>query len=212
MIRMGSRGMTLVETLIVAALGVMILLPLMNFMLFSQKSATKGFDRIETLSAARLILEQVQRDLKALCFDDSSRFLTASDTQTVSYSFPAFPGAGSGPAYSGSANPVNLIEYSYEPGKRELKRTVTFNSLLPGAPKKPRVAVLAKNVVEFSISPAKFLGSTCYDIVVKCQSSMPKPMEAATKLRTSVRSEYQGRLQRHPNWIINRRTQIKLPP
>ncbi|MBF0544150.1 MAG: hypothetical protein HQM08_06945 [Candidatus Riflebacteria bacterium] len=195
----------------VLAVGTMILLPTIDFLINSQKTATKGFEKLEMLKTARLILETVQRDLKALCSGESYSFVPIS-TPTVSFSFPVFPTGATGKDYSGDENPVNIVTYAFEPNKKTLTRTIKIHPILANPGQSQIFQVLGTNIASFSICPKEMLKMRYYDVEIACQSSNPLIKESPIILRTAVRSDYESRLQRHPFLITNRKSKISFPP
>ncbi|NLI77667.1 MAG: hypothetical protein GX442_14690 [Candidatus Riflebacteria bacterium] len=205
------RGLTLVEVMIVCTIGIILLLPIINFLIMTQKSAYKGLDRLETLAKARIVLEKAQRDLKNFCFNDTTGMTVASTAAAFSAVFPVFPAGNTGPVYTGDENPVNLVTYTFDRAKKTLVRSLKIHPRLAGG-FSAQPETLATNVGQFSIERRVILGQNFYDIRILILPSTPYVKNAPTELRTSVRSEYESRLERHPNFITNRRSVIDLPP
>lgn len=193
--------------MIVVTIGVMILLPSMSFLTMSQKSAYKGLDRLETLGAARLILEQVQRDLKSSCEGGVDGFVARTQGGKVTYEFPAFPNGPGADVLSPTVNPANRITYVFDPAKKEVSREIVFHSAL-GLSRPRMTRVLAVNVASFTILPTVFLGLPVYEVDILCVPTHPSRQAARTHLRSSVRSEHGVREARHRWFLNNRSTRI----
>ncbi len=208
---MTRRALSLLEVVIVLTVGVILLLPVVNFLIITQKSAYKGLDRLETLAKARIVIEKTQRDLKNFCFSDTVGLTVASDANRFVAIFPTYPAAYTGAIYGGDENPVNLVTYTFDRARKTLARSVKVHPLLrSGFPATPEI--LATNVGNFSIERRVILGQTFYDIRILILPSSAYAKNAPTDLRTSVRSEFEARLERHPHFITNRRSTIDLPP
>lgn len=206
-----KKGLSLIEIMIVVTIGVIILLPTINFMVSTQKTAYKGFDKLETLAGSRVIMEKVCRDLKNLCTTKYFGFTRINNPPKVTYVFPSFPVGNLGGTTSTKQNPVNIITYIFDSQKKTLIKSIKVHPALQSLFKDGSSEMLGNNVASFSISRKVMLGASYFDINVKCQSNHPQRKESATHLRTAVRSEFEVLKERHPAWIINRQSQLSLP-
>ncbi len=209
--RAARRATTLVEVMMVFILGTLILLPVIRFIVSSGKSATKGFEKLEALDSARFITERVQRDLKALCSGASNGFVPVSASPTFSFSFPIFPSGSSTKEPPENENPVNLVTYVFDSGKKTLTRIVKFHSLLAEPSQSISSHIIGKNVASFSILAREFLGMRFYDVEVTCRPGASSKKENQVFLRTAVLSEFETRLKRHPFQVNNRLPKISFP-
>jgi len=200
-------GVSLVEVMIVVTIGVMIMLPTLSFLTMSQKTAYKGMDRLETLAAARLIMEQIQRDLKSSCEAGVNGFVAKTQGGKVTYEFPAFPNGPGADVLSPTINPANRITYVYDPARKELSRDIAFHPVL-GLSRARMTRVMASNVASFTILPTVFLGMPVYEIDILCVPTHQSRQAAKTHLRSSVRSEHGVRQARHRWFLNNRSTRI----
>ena len=206
-----DRGMSLIEVLIVLTIGVLLLLPAMNFLIMTQKSSYKGLDRLETLTRARIVLEKAQRDLKNFCYTDAVKMIVATSSSNVVITFPSFPSAFVGGLYTGDENLANLVTYTFDRQKKVLTRSLRCHPRIR-SDSSPQSEILATNVGEFSINRKLMLGQTYYEIRILILPGSVYVKNAPTELRTSVRSDFESRIERHPNFITNRNSVISLPP
>ncbi|MBF0499071.1 MAG: hypothetical protein HQM09_02965 [Candidatus Riflebacteria bacterium] len=205
---MTKSGTTLIELMFVIVIASMIMIPTIDFLISSQRTATKGFGKLETLETTRFILEKVQRDLKVLCSEPGHGFMPISTT-TYSFTFPVFP---SGTGYVGDDIPVNIVSYIFDPAKMTLTRTIKIHPLLAAPAQSFFSKIVATNVASFSICPKEMLSMRYYDIQVLCQSNNPASKQVQIFLRAAVRSDYEARLGRSPFLVTNRRTKLSYPP
>ena len=205
-----NRGMTAVEILVVCALVALILGPIISILVSSQQSATAGYDKLEMLGRARFIMERVQRDLKALCSANSYGFLPIA-TETMTFSIPVFPTQPKERTYS-TNYPLNIVTYVFDPRVKTLTRNIKYHASLAPGGNAETSETLGSNVASFSICPRKMLKMRFYDVEVACESSQPNRQDNPIILRTSVRSEYESRLERHPYLLSNRQPQFSFPP
>jgi len=206
-----SFGVTLVEIMIVLIIGVMLLIPTINMIMSTQRSTFKGYGRLETLTTARIILEKVQRDLKALCYSKSAEvFIVTKTGKITTWTFNAFPTEGFVKTLPGTVNPANLITYRFDEEKKTLVRAVKIhNDLLTGyTGPNPAHEILGKNVVLFQIKDRSLFGSIFYDIDIKCQSDHPMQAKEATHLHSAARSEFEWRLEQNQYQVPNRQSTI----
>jgi Tfp pilus assembly protein PilW len=208
--RRSRAGLSLIEVMIVMAVAMLILLPTVNFMLLSQRSAYKGMDRLESLASARMIIEQVQRDLKALCFDQSTGFTQARTGSREITTFPIFPATHLATLPDSARNPANLIRYTFDEDARTLIRQEFVNPLL-NPPQSTITKRLGTNVASFTIQSVTMFGFTAYEIAVCCEPSPEHRRAARTVLRSSARSEFQTRLERNSSFITNRASVVTIP-
>ncbi|MBF0547047.1 MAG: hypothetical protein HQM08_21580 [Candidatus Riflebacteria bacterium] len=207
-----KKGMNLVEVAVVLVIASLMFLPMTRFWFMSQKSAVKGFERLETLTTARIILEKVQRDLKTYCFSSSNRF-TQSPNGT--YQFLVFPGVEyvkASPSSPDGKVPLNSITYTFDSNKRTLVRTLLYNSRYQSITGKSQISeVVGQNVASFSINLYSLFKVGFFDIDVFCQSFNPSRRTESTHLRTAVRSDYECRLARHLFQIPNMKSELLQP-
>ena len=208
-----QNGLTLIEILLVIILGTMLLLPTLNLLTSVRKNAYKGIDRLESLSTARIILEKVQRDIKQLCYWEKikktgtkdvlseSGFIVNGTSEMTEFRFPVFPGN----IAVERQNPINMVTYIFDRKKKSLERKIAVNKSLKGF-QKDSSEIIGKDIVgNFNISRREILsaGVFCYEIEVQCQSSSPILKNKAINLKTSVSSEFECRLMRNRNQILN---------
>ncbi len=199
------RGVSLIEAMIVLAIGTMILLPTINFMISSRNYAYRGYDRIESLSFARIIVEKVRRDLKAACYDRGHDFTT--DAARRSFSFFTFPTEeiGAVAMLDRARPPANRVTYTFDPTRRTLTRSVKAHPRVAGGTVRTvRSDVVARNVVVFNLRKRWLFGGAFYEIEVKCESSHPSRKLESTHLHASVRPAFATAIDRHPFQIPNR--------
>ncbi|HNW35260.1 MAG TPA: prepilin-type N-terminal cleavage/methylation domain-containing protein [Candidatus Ozemobacteraceae bacterium] len=205
------RGVTLLEMMIVTVIGVMLLIPTIDFMVISRKSAYQGLDRLDTLASARLVIEQIQRDVKALCFNDSYGYSVAKSPQKTVWQFPVFPVMDLASRPSGGENYANWVRYVYEPEKRTIIRQEIRHPQLHAA--EAQVSrVLATNVGAFSLERKAMFGLDAFDVEITCVPLHPARQNARTRLRTAIRSEFLSRLERNARLISNRRSLVDIAP
>ena len=206
--RRNVSAFSLVEMMIVVVVGSLILLPTIHFLITSQKNAGKGFDRLNTLTTARVLMERVRRDLKALCYDKTHGMRFDTFSSQPSFQFPVFPSQNFLANYSGTKNLANLVTYSFDPQKRTLTRTELIHPILRKSPAKKEVKeILGTNISSFSIKDRPFLGMYYYDIEVVCE--IPRSLrKETTHLRCAVRSEYETRLVKNKFQVPNLRSVI----
>jgi len=197
--------------MIVCTISVLLLLPVVNFVIVTQKSAYKGMDRLDTLRQARIVIEKVQRDIKNYCYSNTVGMTIASDAAEFDIRFPVFPAGYTGSIYSGDENPVNTALYHFDREKKTLTRTLKVHPLLnSGFSGQPEL--LSASVGLFTVERKIMLGMTYYDIRVLILPGSTYAKNAPTNLHTSVRSDFESRIERHPNFITNRRSVINVPP
>ncbi len=207
--RRRNSGLTLIELLVVLAIGSVILVPLISLLVSTQKNAYKGFDRLESLSTARIILEKAIRDLRMLCFRDGVPAMRLNVTDKVEeISFAVFPPPGKIPEFR---NPVNLVRYTFNKETKQLSRTLQVHDLLKGSLGAGYTEVLGQAVVHFSIRRRMMFEMPCYEVEVKSESNHPQRKETAVYLKSSTRSEFESRLIRHRYFISNRVSVPELP-
>ena len=202
-----QRGITLVEIMMVLIIGVLLLIPTINMIMSTQRNTFKGYGRLETLTTARIILEKVQRDLKALCFSDPSQaFVVTKSGKVTTYTFNTFPTEGFVQPVAGTNNPANLVSYRFDEEKKTLVRGVKIHSALLSGYSGPNPAheILGKNVVQFTLKDRLLFGAIFYDIDIKCQSDHPMQAKEATHLHSAARSEFEWRLEQNQFQVPNR--------
>lgn len=205
------RAFTLIEMMIVTIVGVLLLVPIVDFMVISRKSAYQGLERLDTLASARIVIEQIQRDIKSFCFNDSYGYSKTDSTQTTEWQFPVFPIMDLGSRPPGGENYANWVRYVYEPGKRTIVRQEIRHPQL-GAVEPRTSRILAANVTFFSLERKKMFGLDAFDVEIECSPEHPGRQKARTRLRMAVRSEFLSRLERNPNLISNRRSLVDISP
>ncbi len=199
---MSRRGFTLIEVMVVIVIGSMLLIPMVNFFIGSRKISYKGYDRLENLNTARLLIEKCSRDLKFLCGTASfPGILTEGAGDGKSYVFLAFPDEGGGVDLKAAENPVNLIAYTFDPAKRTVRRTVITHPMMVGGNSPIRTQEIGNNVIGFEIGQW-FLWGRFYNIRVKCVGPHPQ-REEYIELQTSVRSVFEARALNHLFQIPN---------
>jgi hypothetical protein len=204
-------GVTTIELLVVTTIAILLLLPTLDFLLSSRKSASKGFEMLETLDAARMVLERVQRDLRALYSGPMHGFVPQA-SETVAYSFPAFPSGAAGLEPGGDTIPLNQVTYVFDPRDGTLTRSVRWHPDLRRFRSGDDTQVIARNVASFSICPQELLTIRYYDVQVVCSSRGRGGKSIPITLRTAVCSDFESRLKRHPFHPPNRRTIFSPPP
>lgn len=205
------RAFTLIEMMIVTIIGVLLLIPVVDFMVMSRKSAYQGLERLDTLASARIVIEQVQRDIKSFCFNDSWGYSKTESGQTAEWQFPVFPIMDLGARPPEGDNYANWVRYVYEPGKRTILRQEIRHPQLNAA--EPRTSrLLAGNVTFFSLERKKMFGLDAFDVEIECSPEHSGRQKAHTRLRMAVRSEFLSRLERNPNLISNRRSLVDISP
>ncbi|HEY9070380.1 MAG TPA: hypothetical protein VIV61_08975 [Candidatus Ozemobacteraceae bacterium] len=203
------RGITLVEMMIVTVIGVLLLIPTIDFLVMSRKSAYQGLERLDTLASARLVLEQIQRDVKSLCFNDSYGYSVARSADRTVWQFPVFPAGDLKSRPPGGENYACWVRYIYEPAKRTIVRQEVRHPALH-APEAQVSRVLATNVGAFSFERKAMFGLDAFDIDITCVPAHPGRQQVRTRLRTAVRSEFLARLERNPAQISNRRSPVDI--
>ncbi|MBF0406493.1 MAG: hypothetical protein HQM10_04015 [Candidatus Riflebacteria bacterium] len=204
------KGMNLVEISIVILIGILMFLPMTKFWFMSQKQAVKGFDRLETLTTARIVLEKVQRDMKAYCFTPAKKFSKPSDGQ---FEFLISPGV----EYVKASNPdgkiaLNGVKYTFDKAKGTLLRTLKYHSRYHAVAGKTQTSELVgRNIASFSINLNSLFKLNYFDIEVLCKSPHPLRGTENTHLRTAVRSDFECRLARHLFQIPNLKTEFLEP-
>lgn len=209
---MAKHGMSLVEIMIVVSVGMMILLPTLTFLSSMQKNANKGFERIESLTTARLITQKVQRDLKTLCFSGTKGFEVKKGPDSFECSFPAFPTE----CYSfiftkENLNPVNIVKYLFDKKKKTLVRSLEVHPELAGSSNPSFSEILGKNVEDFFIEKRSLFSLPYYEIVVHCQSQHPLLKKEAAHLCTAVRSKFEISFLENSSQIPNLTSRVVLP-
>lgn len=208
-----QRGVTLIEAMIVLAISTLVFLPTLNFMLSSQNYAYRGYDRLETLSFSRIVIEKVRRDLKAYCYDPTHRFQV--DGTGAQISFPVFPTdhLDEIPTTDRTRPIANQVTYRFDAARKTLIRKVKYHPRIAQAlGKTENTETLAKNVVIFNIRPRVFAKQAFFDVEVKCESLHPKRQLENTHLRASVRSMFVSALERHPFQVPNRLSVVDHAP
>lgn len=155
-------------------------------------------------------MERVQRDLKALCSANSYGFLPIA-TQTKTFSFPVFPMLPKEKTFS-TEYPLNVVTYVFDPQAKTLVRKIKYHPTLAPPGQSETSESLGTNVASFSICPKKMLKMRFYDVEIACESGQTNGNEKPIILRTSVRSEFESRLERHPYLISNRQPSFSFPP
>jgi competence protein ComGC len=206
-------GVSLVEILMVLMLGTMLLMAVVDLITITRKSAYKGFDKLENLTAARIILEKVQRDVKRLCYSGLIRKTPQGDVleeqglqmtetpETVKYRFPVFPLANP----VDRKNPVNMVTYTFHRQQKTLIRQEIVNSLIKPVQADTRETLGEGLVLDFRLTRREIFrpGDFCYEIEVKCQGKIPGLKNRPVHLKTSMNSEFECRRRRNPQQIIN---------
>lgn len=203
------RGFTLVEMMIVTVIGILLLIPTIDFMVVSRKSAYQGLERLDMLASARLVIEQIQRDVKSLCFNDSYGYSMTESPGKIVWQFPVFPVMDLGPRPPGGENYANWVIYVYEPEKRTIiRQEIRHPQLSASEPRTSRL--LAANVTAFSLERKKMLGLDAFDVEIECSPEHPGRQKARTRFRMAVRSEFLSRLERNPYLVSNRRSLVDI--
>ncbi|MBF0546794.1 MAG: prepilin-type N-terminal cleavage/methylation domain-containing protein [Candidatus Riflebacteria bacterium] len=205
-------GMTLIEVMVVTVILVILLLPMSHFLILYQESFAKGYERLNTLTTARLILEQVSRDVKIHCFRNNQRF---SNPQPGVYEFLIFPGAEYlhliGPLGDGKI-PLNLVRYYFDANNKTLVRTVKYHPRLQPFVGQTEVnEIIGKDVDSFSIDVKSLYKINFFNIDVTCRSLNPSRKTEVTHLRTAVRSEFECRLWRNRYQVPNLKSEFLSP-
>lgn len=208
---MTRHAVSFIELMVVIVIGTLILLPTIDFIVSVRRSATKGFDKLETLDSARFIMEKVQRDLRSLCSGPMNGFIPLG-TDTIEFSFPTFP-AHLSLNPSGELNvPVNVVSYIFDPKGRTLTRKLRYHPDLAKPGSEEGSQVIGQNVASFTICPKEILSVRFFDIELVCMPRNPKANDARIILRTAVCSDFETRLKRHPFHNPNRHSKLSFPP
>ncbi len=196
------KGFTLVEVMVVIAIGILILIPTINFLVGTTKLSFKGYDRLDNLNTARLIMTRSARDLKFLCVGASfPALIFKSDKESTSFVFPSFPSEGPGMELEADLNPVNIIVYSHIHSTGQLIRTVFPHPKMVGEGSQPRMHELGRNVIGFAITGQPFWGGV-FQIRVLCAGLHPQRLEPV-ELQTSVRPIFATRALQHQFQVPN---------